>query len=146
MNVFPAVRRVTKALTTVMVLTAATGCSDSSTGPTGPSVRGNWSGDFRGGTIRLTLSQNGSNVSGTLEAGPLSYAVTGEIDEGGSFTWSTEVNQTNCTSYSSVRGMLLAEEASQLEGIMVRASRALPCGSGTRTFVEQGSATLRKQF
>lgn len=146
MRRFPVLPATARIFTTALVLSTALACSDSSTGPKGPSVKGTWSGDFRGGNIRMTLSQKGSEVSGTLESGGMSYAVTGEVDAGGTFIWATEVNLTNCTSFGSARGFLLEDEASQLEGVMSRARRTLPCGTGTRTLVEQGSTTLRKAF
>ena len=133
----------------VLLALAVGGCSDSSTGPEAPdvpSVAGTWTGDFRDGSLRLTLSQSGSEVSGTLFVGRSEQPLTGTVDATGMFTFVTGVQSANCVVYSSSRGLQLENQGDELNGVMVRSSKSPPCDEPGRTLVEQGSTALTRAF
>lgn len=143
-------RRRTSSPTLCMLLALAAGaCSDSSTAPEGPdlpSVAGTWTGDFRDGQLRLTLTQSGDEVRGTLSIGRSEQPLTGTVDATGVFTFVTEVQSANCTVYSSSRGLQLENQGDELNGVMARSSKSPPCDEPGRTLVEQGSAALTRAF
>lgn len=124
---------------------AAAGCSESSTAPDGPSVAGTWTGEFRGGPVRMVLTQSGAEVTGSLEVGQRSYALTGTVNPGGTFAWGTEVVVSDCSSYSST-GLQLEEVGSELAGVARRASSSPPCGESGRVLVQQGTMALTRAF
>ena len=64
---------------------------------------------------------------------------------GGSFTWGTAVQQSDCSSYGSA-GLQLEATGSELNGVARRASTAPPCGSGGRVLVQQGTMSLTRAF
>ena len=133
----------------VLLALAAGGCSDSSTGPEEPdvpSVAGTWTGSFRDGSVRLILSQSGTQVTGTLAYGRSEQALTGTVDAQGIFLFSTEVAGTNCMAYSTARGLQLESLGEELNGVMVRTSKSPPCDAPGRTLVEQGGAALTRAF
>ena len=134
-----------RAFGAILLTAAIAACSESPSAPSGPSVDGTWVGTWSSTDIRLTLHQSGSSVSGELEVGRAVYALTGDVDEGGRFSWSTELDQATCTAFSSSR-FQLQDGGDTLAGLMLRGRRALPCGSGTRTEVTQGMASATRSF
>ncbi len=134
-----------RAFGAILLTAAIAACSESPSAPSGPSVDGTWVGTWSSTDIRLTLHQSGSSVSGELEVGRAVYALTGDVDEGGRFSWSTELDQASCTAFSSSR-FQLQDGGDTLAGLMLRGRRALPCGSGTRTEVTQGMASATRRF
>jgi len=134
-----------RALGAALLVAGTIACSDSPSGPSGPSVGGTWSGEWSGTAVRMVLDQAGSSVSGELRVGSVTYPVSGEIDDAGEFVWSTGLRQENCTGFSS-SSFQLQDGGDALAGVMLRARRALPCGSGTRTEVTQGMASLTRAF
>lgn len=134
-----------RALGAVLLAAGTIACADSPSGPSGPSVDGTWTGDWSGTAVRMVLRQGGSSVSGELQVGSVTYLVSGEVDDAGEFTWSTGLREENCTGFSS-SGLQLQDGGTAMAGRMVRARRALPCGSATRTQVTQGTASLTKAF
>ncbi len=119
--------------------------TESPSAPSGPSVDGTWVGTWSSTDVRLTLHQSGSSVSGELTVGNTAYPLTGDVDEAGAFSWGTELNQANCTAFSSSR-FQLQDGGDAMAGPMIRGRRALPCGSGTRTEVTQGTASVTRAF
>ena len=117
-----------RVFTALLVATMTVACSKSSTGPSGPSVDGVWVGTWGTTAIRLSLHQSGSSVTGELEVGPATYALTGDVDDAGAFSWSSELNETTCSAYSSSR-FQLQDAGDAMAGTMRRARRQLPCGS-----------------
>jgi len=93
----------------------------------------------------MVLTQRGTDVSGTMEVGRRSHTVSGSIDAAGTFSFSTDVWESNCSAYSS-SAMQLESQAEELNGVARRASSAPPCGSGGRVLVEQGLMELVKAF
>jgi hypothetical protein len=134
-----------RALGAALIAAAMMACSDSPTGPSGPSVEGTWTGDWSGAAVRMVLDQNGSSVSGELRVGSVDYPVSGEVDDAGEFAWSTGLKPENCTGYSS-SGLQLQDGGDTLAGLMLQARQALPCGSGTRTAITQGLVSLARAF
>jgi hypothetical protein len=129
------------------LLTAATvACSSTPSGPSGPSVEGTWTGTWGGTAITMTLHQSGSSVTGDLGVKSTTYSLTGDVDDTGRFSWSTEVNQGNCTSFASSDYFQLQSQGDAMAGVMIRAQQALPCGSGTRTAITQADASVTKAF
>lgn len=137
---------------TALLLAAAlssVACSDSSTGPDEPdvpSVAGTWTGDFRDGSLRLILSQSGSEVTGTLAFGRSEQPLTGSVDAAGMFVFVTEAAPANCVVYASSRGLQLENQGGEMNGVMVRSSKSPPCDEPGRRRVEQGSAALTRAF
>jgi hypothetical protein len=128
---------------------SAGACSDSSTGPEEPdvpNVAGTWTGEFRDGSLRLVLSQSGSEVAGTLGFGRSEQPLTGSVDAAGMFVFVTEPAAANCVVYSSSRGLQLENQGGEMNGVMVRSSKSPPCDEPGRTLVEQGSAALTRAF
>jgi len=134
-----------RALGAALLAASMVACSDGPTGPSGPSVEGTWTGAWGGAAVRMVLQQNGSSVSGELRVGSVTYPVSGEVDAAGAFAWSTGLKQENCTGYSS-SGFQLQDGGDTLAGPMRRARQALPCGSGSRTEITQGLASLARAF
>lgn len=129
---------------TLLVMTMVA-CSESPSAPSGPSVDGVWVGTWAETDFRFDLRQSGSSVTGELEVGRQSYALTGEVDDKGEFSWSTEVNQATCSGYSS-GGLQLQDGGDAMSGLVRRGRRALPCGSSTRTEVRQAIASMTRAF
>lgn len=75
--------------------------------------------------------------------GSVDYPISGEVDEAGGFAWGTGLKQENCTGYSS-SAFQLQDGGDTLGGLMRRARQALPCGSGSRTEIAQGLASLAR--
>ncbi len=134
-----------RALGAALLVAGTIACSESPTGPSGPSVEGTWTGEWGGAAVRMVLDQAGSSVSGELQVGRMTYPVSGEVDDAGEFAWGTGLKQENCTGYSS-SGFQLQEGGAALGGVMRRARQALPCGSSGRTEITQGMASLTKAF
>lgn len=134
-------------LMTTLATTAA--CSDS-TGPDEPDVpdlSGVWTGTFGNASLRMSLSQSGAEVTGTLAVGSTgrrNYDVTGTVDSEGTFEWNTDRLDLDCSVYGS-GGMQLQNSASVLSGRMSRVSEPPPCGEGRRQ-VAQGLSTLTRAF
>jgi len=134
-----------RAFSALLVATMTVACSESSTGPSGPSVNGVWVGTWGTTAIRLNLHQSGSSVTGELEVGPATYALTGDVDDGGAFSWSSQLNEASCTAYSSSK-FQLQDAGDAMAGTMRRSRRQLPCGSTTRVEVTQGNASVTRAF
>lgn len=138
-----------RTLLSLLLIAGLVGCGESSTGPeeeapTGPSVTGVWNGEFRGADTRMNLNQSGSNVTGTITVGVRTYPLTGTVDANGTFEWSSELREADCSRMGSP-GLQLGDQASLLSGRMVRTSEAPPCDGG-RTLVENGSVQMTKAF
>jgi len=136
-----------RALFSLLLIAGLAACDESSTGPeapTGPSVAGVWSGEFRGADTQMNLTQNGPNVSGTITVGPRTYPLTGTVDADGSFVWSSELREADCSRMSSP-GLQLGSDASALTGRMFRGSTPPPCDEG-RTLSESGAVQLTRNF
>lgn len=141
------VRRASTLLLVALLSTSA--CADSGTGPDEPdlpSVAGTWTGDFRDGSLRLVLSQSGSEVTGTLGFGRSEQSLSGSVDAAGVFVFVTEPASGSCVVYSSSRGLQLENQGGEMNGVMVRSSKSPPCDEPGRTLVEQGSAALTRAF
>ena len=126
-----------------LIALALIGCSEDATGPSGPSVAGTWSGQWIDAPVSMTLQQRGSEVTGELRVGSRAYPVTGEMVNVASFVWSTAVDQDTCTGFSS-SGLQVIDSGEGLQGVMIQARRATPCGSSTRTHVTQGQASMTR--
>jgi hypothetical protein len=140
-------KRTTPHALTLLALLLVSGliaCDDSNTGPEGPSVAGIWNGEFRGASAQMNLTQAGSDVSGTLTVGPREYPLIGTVDATGTFEWSTDLREADCSRLAS-SDMQLQNEASSLAGRMVRSSESPPCDGG-RTLVQSASVELTKAF
>lgn len=136
-----------RTLLALVLVVGLVGCDDSSTGPEGPSVpsvAGVWNGEFRSTTTRMDLNQSGSTVTGTITVGPGVYTLSGSVSENGTFQWTTELRETDCSVLAS-SGLQLGDEASSLTGTMVRSSETPPCDGGRR-LVENGSVQMTKAF
>ena len=120
-----------RAFSTLLVATLMGACSESPSSPSGPSVDGVWVGTWGSTSIRFTLHQSGSSVTGRLQVGSRTSPLSGEVDEAGEFSWATELDEATCTTYSSP-GLQLQGGGDALEGRMVSARRSLPCGSAVR--------------
>lgn len=135
-----------RTLGAVLLTVATVGCSRSPSGPSGPSVDGSWAGTWGGTAITMTLHQSGSTVTGELGVKSVTYSVSGNVDETGRFSWNTEVNQANCTAFASSDYFQMQNTGDAMAGVMIRAERALPCGSGTRTAITQADASVTRTF
>lgn len=134
-----------RAFSATLLAAALAACSESPSAPSGPSVDGVWVGTWASTAIRFDLDQSGSSVTGELKVGSTTYALTGEVSEAGEFSWGTELDETTCSGFSS-RTLQLQEGGDAMAGTMVRARRALPCGSTSRTQVTQGGASVTRAF
>jgi hypothetical protein len=132
-------------LAAFLTIVAGAGCSESTSGPEGPSVAGTWTGEFRGAAIRMVLNQSGETVTGTLDVGPRGYALQGTVSVAGSFEWTTDMAQADCSAYAS-SGLQLQAAGSELSGLARRASSRPPCGSSGRVLVEQGTMAMSRAF
>lgn len=137
-----------RTLVPLLLAIGLVGCGEESStapeGPAVPSVAGVWTGEFRDSGARMELTQSGSNVSGTVTVGRRAYPSTGTVDAAGTFEWSSELREADCSRLGSP-GLQLANEASTLAGTMVRTSTVAPCDSGRR-LVERGSVQMTKAF
>lgn len=125
--------------------TAILACSGSPSGPSAPSVAGVWTGTWGSTSIRMNLDQSGSSVTGELTVGSGTHALTGEVDEAGSFTWATAPEQGSCVTFSS-DDFQLQDGADAMSGRMFRASQVAPCGSTGRVQVTQADASVTRAF
>jgi hypothetical protein len=134
-------------LTAALVTTTA--CSDA-TGPDEPDVpdlSGVWTGTFGNSSLRMSLSQRGAEVTGTLSVGSTgrrNFEVTGTVDGAGTFQWNTDQLELDCSVYSS-GGMQLQSSASELSGSISWVTETPPCGDGRRR-VARGLSTLTRAF
>ncbi len=128
------------------LLTALTlACSRSPSAPSGPSVDGVWTGTWGTTGIQMTLHQSGSSVTGELQVGSSTSSLTGEVSDAGTFSWGTQPPQGTCTVFSST-DFQLQNGGDNMSGVMTRASRPVPCGSGSRVQVTQGNASVSRAF
>lgn len=77
-----------RSLALILSLALVAGCSEEDggmTGPSVPSVAGNWNGEFRAANVTASFQQTGSTVTGTLSYAGDDYAITGTVDEFGIF-------------------------------------------------------------
>ena len=132
-------------LATVALLSLTLAACSSSTGPSGPSVAGVWSGSWRGSTVQLALTQQGDRVSGSLRVGRLARPVTGTVAADGSVRIVSEVRQSDCSVYDT-NALTLDQAAGTLSGLMFKSTGQRVCdpATGGRVGVEQGQLSLSR--
>jgi len=120
-------------------------CGGGSTGPSGPSVSGIWTGSWRGSTVQLSLTQQGDQLSGTLRVSRVVRAVTGTVSPDGSVRVVSEVEQRDCSMYDT-NDLTLDQAAGTLQGMMYRATGPRICDPNERgrVGVEQGPLSLSR--
>jgi len=120
-------------------------CGSGSTGPSAPSVAGNWTGSWRGSDVQLALTQQGDQVSGTLRVSRVVRPVTGTVSPDGSVRVVSEVERRDCSMYDT-NDLTLDQAAGTLKGMMYRATGPRICDPSDlgRVGVEQGPVSLSR--
>ena len=135
-----------------LVLGGCGGGSDDVTGPGTstryPAVSGNWRGEWPAGarrpsTVTLRLTQNGSEIRGTLTVGQDVNEISGSVTEFGVVEFSgRDTDRTNgCASFYTDPRLTLAEQNTELTGNVRRSSNS-DCGG--RFHNEPGEMELNK--
>lgn len=126
---------------TVLAFVAA-GCSSSS-GPSGPNLSGTWTGVFGQSPIGVVFTQSDTTLGGTFTDAKYTLSLTGVVSQAGSASWSTKVDQSDCTAFAADRMVLNAAQDS-LVGIGFKDQGAKLCdpASGGTVLVQQGTMVL----